>query len=119
MGATEAVERAIDTLGLASRVTLVASGAASEVLKQLGGRFVASPSSQWWWEHLIEGVPSASIHRPAGDGYPVLGSVCPDDQVLLFVSDDAPPPWPCFCGRPHDFSAILGECQFFEYLVAD
>jgi hypothetical protein len=91
----------------------------AEAVCRLGERFVARPDSSWWWEHVRDGLPRSTHVPPNDDGYLLIPTVCPDQPVLFFVSDDTPPPWPAYLAKPSDLARALAECPPFEYVVAD
>lgn len=91
----------------------------AEAVGRIGERFVTHPDSGWWWERVRDGLPRSTYVPSSDDGYRLIPTICPDQSVFFFVSDDNPPAWRVYQAKPSDLVRALAECPPFEYVVAD
>ncbi|MBL8996485.1 MAG: hypothetical protein JNL44_04125 [Gemmatimonadetes bacterium] len=90
---------------------------AAALIHELARRHVADPSRHRWWESLRGSAKR--VPYGAGDGLAHLLSVVGRRTgVRLFVSNEEQPPWPVYAGDVRSIIAMLGECRFFEYILA-
>jgi len=92
---------------------------AADAVARLGKQFVTQPGSGWWWENLRKDLPQFAYAPPDEDAYRLLPIVCPDREVLFFVSGDEAPPWAGFRAHPRILAAAIAQSSAFEYVVAD
>lgn len=117
MTIADEITSTICELGLESSVRLLPPAEAERKIYMVQERFVAEPTARWWWDSLRKDL-SVVTTNPIHQGYRYLPSLCPDMEAWLFASDDEFAPWPVFSGTPSVFSAIIGECHYFEYAIA-
>lgn len=80
-------------------------------------RFDFPDDRTWWWESLP--CDAFSIEYGQDDGLERLGKLLPasDAPLVLFVTDDVPPPWPCVTGSADALMGMLRAHRFFEYFI--
>lgn len=72
----------------------------------------------WWWEVLPD--DAVAVPYEGQQGLDRLLEVLPyQKELLLFVTDDMLPPWPCVSGTSMALVNMLRELRFFEYFVVD
>lgn len=109
------VELATATAG--TGVMPILEGQAAALVDALANTFVTDRTCQWWWESLAK--PSKRIAYESNDGLAVLTALFePKCVVVLFVTDDSPPPWPAYTGSMEGIITVLRGCRFFEYFLA-
>ncbi len=91
--------------------------AADMYVSELAKRFVDDGGATWWWESLRP--PTKRLNYGHSDGLSMLVNLIDSESdVIMVVTDDAPPPWHVYLARPQKLVALLRECRFFEYFVA-
>lgn len=86
---------------------------------QVARRFGFSDAHTWWSEHVP--APARTVVYSAGQGLQLLSAIIPAEsgRILLFVTDDDPPPWACISGSRQALICLLGELRFFEFFMVD
>lgn len=89
------------------------------VAAELAKRFLRPGDQLWWWERLNRPFwyrQTASFQ----DLLDRLNQVFPnpDETLLLFPTDDQPPPWLLFEGTRDDIAFAMGESSSSEFLIA-
>lgn len=108
------LEAAAEAIG---SVTRMPDSRAAALIHELARRHVVDPTSHRWWESLRGSA--RRIPYGTGDGLARLSDVVGDRTgVHLLVSNEEQPPWPVYTGRVRSIVAMLGECRFFEYIIA-
>jgi hypothetical protein len=104
-----------------SRVTVLPADETSELATQVARHFGFSMNGRWWWEELPKAGATSISYTSGEDGLGALLKVIPEasQHVLLFVTDDEPPPWPCIGGAVGPLVAMLRQQRFFEYFIVD
>lgn len=80
-------------------------------------RFVASPASEWWWEHLSV---ATKIHDYGdGDGLAAIDSIIQNwGAAVLILTDESSEPAGCVIGLGADLTQALRCIRNCEFVIA-
>lgn len=91
---------------------------ALEAINCIAKKFIIDRSKKWWWTDLTQ--DSVKIEYGESDGLLFIEElVNKDTEVLFFITDDEPEPWPVFQGKLSTVIEIIAEQRFFEYFLTD
>jgi len=82
-------------------------------------RFDIVFDSPWSWESLLGTARVVSYGR--ADGLARLVELLPNSGAdsILFVTDEEPPPWPCFVAPASALTDLLREQRMCEFCLVD
>lgn len=113
-GLIEAIEAACHKVGGISRLP---QDAADVFVDGLAEAHVVDRETIWWWTSLkVE--PTCKLYSDS-DGLVHLAELIGErTDVRLVVTDDEAPPWPVYSGDASQILEMIGECHFFELILA-
>jgi hypothetical protein len=94
-------------------VRLLDQGQAEDLANRVAQRFGFVQAQTWWWETTAK--PVGSVTYSGVEGLDLLLQVIGihTEPLLLFVTDDHPPPWPCVVAPAPALVDMLREQRFF------
>lgn len=89
---------------------------ADRMANAMAQRYAIDSSKLRWWEGM--GVPSRTTQYQPHEGLNLIRKLVDGNpQVVMFVTDDEPPPWPAVRGPLDQVLFIVSEQRFFEYFL--
>jgi hypothetical protein len=88
--------------------------ATADVAAKVITRFVADPTTNWWWSDLK--TEHRTIHYD-DNGLVTLRSVIGEGQVVLLVTDESPTVRGAVLGPAAAVCDVVADCPGFEFAV--
>lgn len=111
------VARAIDELGLATKLVALSADEAGRLYAAIEHRFATSTGARWIWEHLRN--PGVSRQLAVDQAFERLAELVPDPtaQLLFFPGSDEDAA-SAYRGTIDAIATVIGDCSRYEYVVA-
>ncbi|MEM8981147.1 MAG: hypothetical protein AAGD04_16850, partial [Pseudomonadota bacterium] len=98
------------------KIEKVASAKSTSILTTLSKSEHVDFAQIWAWQNCKD--PQSRLSYGDQDTLDILASKIPSNAAcILFVTDDAPPPWPSFAGPFQALSSLLANHRYFEFLL--